>query len=117
MDTPSHRYTEHHGDKRSADPRRLSPHTTDGASLDELRREWRRLYCGSPEDAPPSVGNDRAEDNPLGVTLPLFSLVFRCVKQPLFVRLFGMALKIVGHISPDETQKGCAGQKYGDYSG
>lgn len=48
MDTPSHRYTEHLGDKRSADPRRLSPHTTDDASLDELRREWRRLYCSEP---------------------------------------------------------------------
>jgi hypothetical protein len=48
VDTLSHRYTEHLGDKRSADPRRLSPHTTGGASLDELRREWRRLYCKEP---------------------------------------------------------------------
>ena len=48
MDTPSQRYTEHHRDKCSADPRRPSPHTTDGVSLDELRREWRRLYCSEP---------------------------------------------------------------------
>ena len=54
MDTPSHRYTEHHDDKRSADPRRLLPHTTDGASLDELRREWRRLY----HSEPPRISRD-----------------------------------------------------------
>ena len=51
---PSHRYTEHHGDKRSADPRRLSPHTTEGACLDELRREWQRLYCSEP----PKISRD-----------------------------------------------------------
>jgi hypothetical protein len=51
VDTPSQRFTEHQGDKRGAAPKRLSPrspHTLDDASLDELRREWRRLYRSEP---------------------------------------------------------------------
>ena len=57
MDIPSHRSTEHQGDDRGADPKRLSPrspHALDGASLDELRREWRRLY----HSEPPRVSRD-----------------------------------------------------------
>lgn len=52
VDTPRHRSTEHPGDKPSADPESLSSrpphHALDGASLDELRREWGRLYRGEP---------------------------------------------------------------------
>ena len=51
VDTPSHRSTEHHGDKRGANLKRLlprSPHVLDGASLNDLRREWRRLYRSNP---------------------------------------------------------------------
>ena len=51
MDTPSHRSTERQGDKRGAATKHLSPrspHLLDGASLDELRREWRRLYHSEP---------------------------------------------------------------------
>ena len=57
MDTPSHRSTGHQGDKRGADPKRLSPrspHALDGASLDELRGEWRRLY----RSEPPRISRD-----------------------------------------------------------
>ena len=57
MDTSRHRSTEHQGDKRGADPKRLSPrspHFLDGASLDELRREWRRLY----RSEPPRISRD-----------------------------------------------------------
>jgi hypothetical protein len=57
VDTPSHRSTEHHGDKLSADPSRLSPrppHDLDEASLDELRCEWRRLY----RNEPPRISRD-----------------------------------------------------------
>ena len=59
MDTPSHRSTAHPGDKPSADPKRLSSRPAqlpapDGASLDELRREWRRLY----RSEPPRISRD-----------------------------------------------------------
>ena len=46
-----------HGDKPSADancPSPRSPHALDGASLDELRREWRRLY----RSEPPRISRD-----------------------------------------------------------
>ena len=49
VDTVSHRSSEHH--KRRAAPKRLSPrspHALDGASLEELRGEWRRLYRSEP---------------------------------------------------------------------
>ena len=53
MDTTSHRYTEHHGDKRKRlSPR--SPHSLDSANLDELRREWRGLY----RSEPPRISRD-----------------------------------------------------------
>jgi hypothetical protein len=51
VDTPSHRSTEHRCDKSSADSKCLSPqstHALDDASLDELRRKWRRLYRCEP---------------------------------------------------------------------
>ena len=53
MDTANHRSTAHPGDKPSNDPKRLSsrpaqPPAPEGASPDELRREWRRLYRGEP---------------------------------------------------------------------
>jgi Protein of unknown function (DUF2924) len=59
MDTPSHRSTAHRGDKPSAGPKRLSSQRTDlsvpgGASLDELRREWRRLF----HSEPPMISRD-----------------------------------------------------------
>ena len=57
MENPSHRSTGCGGDKLSVDPRRLSPHSSharDGASLDELRREWRRLY----RSEPPRISRD-----------------------------------------------------------
>ena len=57
MDTPGHRSTEHQGDKRGADPKRLSPRSPrglDGANLDEFRREWRRLY----RSEPPRISRD-----------------------------------------------------------
>jgi Protein of unknown function (DUF2924) len=49
VDAVSHRSSEHH--KRRAAPKRLSPrspHALDGASLEELRGEWRRLYRSEP---------------------------------------------------------------------
>ncbi len=59
MDTASHRSTAHPGDKPSTDPKRPSSPPAqlaapDGASPDELRREWRRLY----RSEPPRVSRD-----------------------------------------------------------
>ncbi len=58
VDTPRHRSTEHPDDKPSADPESLSSrpsrHALDGASLDEPRREWRRLY----RSEPPRISRD-----------------------------------------------------------
>ena len=57
VDTPGHRSTEHQGDNRGADPKRLSPRSPrglDGANLDEFRREWRRLY----RSEPPRISRD-----------------------------------------------------------
>ena len=59
VDTPSHRSTAHPSDEPSADPKRLSSRSPqlpplDGASLDELRREWRRLY----RSEPPRISRD-----------------------------------------------------------
>ena len=53
MDTAHHRSTAYPGDKRSNDPKRRSSRPAqlpapDGASPDELRREWRRLFCSEP---------------------------------------------------------------------
>ena len=51
MEIPSHRSTWRRGGEPSADancPSPRSPDTLDDASLDELRREWRRLYRGEP---------------------------------------------------------------------
>ena len=53
VDTPGHRSTAHPGDQPSADPKRLSsepaqPPAPDSASLEELRREWRRFYHSDP---------------------------------------------------------------------
>jgi hypothetical protein len=59
VDTPSHRSTDHHSDKPSADQKRLPsrpirPTAFEGLSLDELRREWRRLY----RSEPPRISRD-----------------------------------------------------------
>jgi hypothetical protein len=58
VDTPRHRSTAHRGDKPSTDPKNLSSraphHVLDDASLDELRREWRRLY----RSEPPRISHD-----------------------------------------------------------
>jgi DUF2924 family protein len=59
VDTPSHPSTDHHSDKPSADQKRLSsrpirPTAFEGLSLDELRREWRRLY----RSEPPRISRD-----------------------------------------------------------
>lgn len=59
MDTANHRSTAHPGDKPSTDPKRLSsrpaqPPAPEGASPDELRREWRRLY----RSEPPRISRD-----------------------------------------------------------
>ena len=59
MDTASRRSTAHPGDKSSTDSKRLSSRPTqlpapDGASHEELRREWRRLY----RSEPPRVSRD-----------------------------------------------------------
>ena len=60
MDTASHRSTAHPGDEPSGtDPKRLSSRlaqlpASDGASPDELRREWRRLY----RSEPPRISRD-----------------------------------------------------------
>ena len=59
VDTPSHPSTDHRGDKPSADPKRLSSRPIklpafEGLSLDELRREWRRLY----RSEPPRISRD-----------------------------------------------------------
>ena len=53
MDIPSHPSTHYRSDKASADPNKVSSAGADlpvsaGASLDELRGEWRRLYRGEP---------------------------------------------------------------------
>ena len=53
MDTPSHPSTDHPSDKPSADPKTLSSRPIklpafEVLSLDKLRREWQRLYCGEP---------------------------------------------------------------------
>jgi DUF2924 family protein len=53
VDTPRHRSTTQRADKPTLDPERLSSEPAElpvaaGASLDELRREWRRLYRGEP---------------------------------------------------------------------
>ena len=59
MDTASHQSTAYSGDKRSNNPKRRSSRqsqlpTPDGASPDELRREWRRLY----RSEPPRISRD-----------------------------------------------------------
>ena len=59
MDTANHRSTAHPGDKPNTDPKRLSsrpaqPPAPEGASPDELRREWRRLY----RSEPPRISRD-----------------------------------------------------------
>jgi hypothetical protein len=57
VEIPGHRSIGCGGDKLSADPRRLSPHSShapDGASLDELRLEWRRFY----HSEPPRISRD-----------------------------------------------------------
>lgn len=59
MDTPRHPCTAQRGDKPSTDPKRLSPEPADlpvqeGASLGELRHEWRRLY----RSEPPKISRD-----------------------------------------------------------
>jgi hypothetical protein len=60
VDTPSHRSTAHPGDEPSSTgSKRLSSRPAqlpalDGASLDELRREWRRLY----RSEPPRISRD-----------------------------------------------------------
>jgi hypothetical protein len=53
MDTGSRPSVAYPGEKSSADPKSVSPAPAElavstGASLDALRREWRRLYCGEP---------------------------------------------------------------------
>jgi DUF2924 family protein len=53
VDTFSHPSIDHHSDKPSADPKRLSSRPIrlsafEGLSLDELRREWRRLHSSEP---------------------------------------------------------------------
>jgi hypothetical protein len=51
VDSPSHRSTRRRGGEPNTDancPSRRSPHALDNASLDELRREWRRLYRSEP---------------------------------------------------------------------
>jgi len=53
VDTPSHPSPGHRSDKPSADPKRLSSRPIKlpafaGLSLDESRREWRRLYRSEP---------------------------------------------------------------------
>jgi Protein of unknown function (DUF2924) len=48
---PSHRFAGRSGGEPSANPNRRSPRSAlalDDASLDELRREWRRLYRSEP---------------------------------------------------------------------
>ena len=59
VDIPSHRFTARRGDKPRADPKRLSSEPAElpvpeGASLEELRREWRRLY----RSEPPKISRD-----------------------------------------------------------
>jgi hypothetical protein len=59
VDTASQRPTAHPGDKPSTDLKRLSARPAqmpapDGASPDELRREWRRLY----HSEPPRISRD-----------------------------------------------------------
>ena len=48
METPGHRSTERRGGEPSADANCPSPRSPHDASLDELRHEWRRLYCSEP---------------------------------------------------------------------
>ena len=59
VDTPSHPSTDHRSDKPSADPkecprRPIELPASEGLSLDELRREWRRLY----RSEPPRISRD-----------------------------------------------------------
>ena len=57
VEIPSHRSTGRRGGEPSADancPSPRSPHALDDASLDELRREWRRLY----RSEPPRISRD-----------------------------------------------------------
>ena len=59
VDIPSHRFTARRDDKPRADPKRLSSEPAElpvqaGASLEELRREWRRLY----RSEPPKISRD-----------------------------------------------------------
>jgi hypothetical protein len=59
VDAPSHPSTDHSSDKPSADSKRLSSRSIKlpaftGLSLDELRREWRRLY----HSEPPRISRD-----------------------------------------------------------
>ena len=59
MDPPRHRPTAHRGDELKPDPKRLSSEPEElpvkvGASLDELRHEWRRLY----RSEPPRISRD-----------------------------------------------------------
>ena len=59
MYTHEHRPTGQHGDEPNAGPKRLPSsaldlQTLEGLGLDELRREWHRLYCGEP----PKISRD-----------------------------------------------------------
>ncbi len=68
VESASHRSAAHPGDEpSSADPKRLSSRpallpAADGASPDELRREWRRLY----RSEPPRIGRDMIRDRRAG---------------------------------------------------
>ena len=59
VDTPKHGSAAHRDDELSSYPKKVSEESADlpiqaGASLDELRREWRRLY----RSEPPRISRD-----------------------------------------------------------
>ena len=58
MDTPSHQSTDHRGEKPSTDRKGLSRAiklpALESLNLDEVRREWRRLY----RSEPPRISRD-----------------------------------------------------------
>ena len=57
MDIPDHRSTGRRNGEPSANANRSSPrspHALDGASLDEFRGEWRRIY----RSEPPRISRD-----------------------------------------------------------
>lgn len=55
VDTPSHRSSDHRGDRSGVESKGLSSlPALEGLSLDELRREWRRLY----HSEPPRISRD-----------------------------------------------------------